>query len=58
MKEQEFEIQNYNNLSSSEIIENSMDQFVEILKETTQAKDINIYTRDLVQIFHNYDSIC
>lgn len=35
--------------------DDSLDHFIKILKKTTSAVGINIYSKDLVQIFQDYE---
>lgn len=37
--------------------DDSLDHFVEILKKTTQASDVNIYSKDLIQIYTDHSAI-
>ena len=36
----------------------SVQKFIDILKKTTSAADINIFTHDLLQIYSDFEYIC
>ena len=36
------------------VFDDSIEQFVEILKKTTQASEINIFSKDLIQIYNDH----
>jgi hypothetical protein len=41
-----------------EIETDSVQKFIDILKRTTSAADINIFTHDLLQIYSDFEYIC